>query len=244
MEIKIDTESKEYYSRQKVAEEYDSERFISLGGKMFDKFEKDVVISNIPDNKNVEILDAGAGSGRFTIEMAKKGYKVNSSDFSPAMLDVIKSKLNKYGLEKNVRLSRQDVTNLTFPENKFDYISCIRVLVNLDTIANEEKAIREFVRVCKPGGTVVFDIVNSMSLAFLGPNKESMITMKKTKDIISTIPGIKIKKVFGSRILTQTAFEKTPDLLMGITNLVDRLLSYIFPYFCVRIYFVLTKDKK
>ncbi len=242
MEINIDTESKEYYIRENVAEEYDTERFSSLGGKMFDQYEKNVVISNIPKNKDIKILDAGAGSGRFTIEMAKRGYRVNSCDFSPAMLKIIETKLNNFGLKNNVSLSRHDVTNLTFSDNEFDYISCMRVLVNLDTIENEEKAIKEFVRVSKPGGTIVFDIVNSMSLSYLGPKKESMITSKKTKGIISSIPGIKIKKVFGSRILTQTAFEKTPDLMMGITNSVDRLLSYIFPFFCVRIYFVLTKE--
>lgn len=242
MDMKIDTESKEYYIRKNVAEEYDAERFLSLGGKIFDRFEKNVVISNIPKNKDIKILDAGAGSGRFTIEMAKRGYKVNSCDFSPAMLKIIESKLNNFGLKNNVSLSRQDVTNFTFSDDEFDYISCMRVLVNLDTIENEEKAIKEFVRVCKPGGTIVFDIVNSMSLAYLGPKKDSMITRTKAKEIISSIPGIKVKKLFGSRILTQTAFEKTPDLLMGITNIVDRLLSYIIPFFCVRIYFVLTKE--
>lgn len=242
MDINIDTDSKEYYTREKVAEEYDTERFCSLGGKMFDQYEKNVVISNIPKNKDIKILDAGAGSGRFTIEMANRGYRVNSCDFSTAMLKIIESKLNEFGLKNNVSISRQDVTNLTFSDDEFDYISCMRVLVNLDTIENEEKAIKEFIRVCKPGGTIVFDIVNPMSLAYLGPKKESMITRKKAQEIISTIPGIKVKKVFGSRILSQTAFEKTPDLLMGITNITDRLLSYIFPFFCVRIYFVLMKE--
>lgn len=242
MDMNIDTESKEYYIRKNVAEEYDAERFLSLGGKMFDIFEKNVVTSNLPKSKAVKILDAGAGSGRFTIEMAKRGYQVNSCDFSPAMLEIIKSKINEFGLKDNVTLSRQDVTNLTFSDDEFDYISCMRVLINLDTIENEAKAIKEFVRVCKPGGTIVFDIVNSMSLAHFGPKKDSMITRKRTKEIISSIPGIKVKKVFGSRILSQTAFEKTPDILMGITNSMDRILSYVFPFFCVRIYFVLIKE--
>ena len=91
MDMNIDTESKKYYISKKVAEEYDAERFLSLGGKMFDQFEKNVVISNLPKSKDTKILDAGAGSGRFTIEMAKRGYQVNSCDFSPAMLEIIKS---------------------------------------------------------------------------------------------------------------------------------------------------------
>ena len=80
--------SKEYYSRRKVADSYDDERFTTAGGKRFDTFEKNVVISNLPKNhEGVKVLDAGAGSGRFTIEMAKRSFDVVSSDYSPAMLD-------------------------------------------------------------------------------------------------------------------------------------------------------------
>ncbi|AKB43083.1 class I SAM-dependent methyltransferase [Methanosarcina vacuolata] len=239
----INTKSKEYYIQKTVAEDYDAERFTSLGGKMFDMFEKNVVISSLPQNKNAKILDAGAGSGRFTIEMLKKGYvNVHSCDFSPAMLDIIKSKVSTFGFQDQVKISREDVTNLSFSDNYFDYISCIRVTVNLDTLENVTKAIREFYRVCKPGGVVVFDIVNPMSIAYFGSKKNSMITMKKAKAIIKSIPGIRVKKVFGSRFLSQTAFEKTPASLMGVTNNIDKLFSYLFPFFCVRIYFVLTKD--
>ena len=232
--------SKEYYSRRKVADGYDEERFTTVGGKMFDTFEKNVVISSLPKNpEGVKVLDAGAGSGRFTIEMTKRGFDVVSCDYSSAMLDAIKSKIRELGFENRVILSKQDVTNLTFNDDEFDYICCMRVFVNLDTIENDVKTLKELVRVCKPGGTVVFDIVNPKSLAVFGPAKESMITMKKAKDIILAIPGIEIKKCFGRRILSQTAFEKSPTFLLGLVNGLDYGLSKIFPFFCVRIYFVI-----
>lgn len=232
--------SKEYYSQKKVAEGYDEERFTTTGGKMFDTFEKNVVISNLPKNREgVKVLDAGAGSGRFTIEMAKRGFDVVSCDYSSVMLDAIKSKIKDIGFKNRVTLSKQDVTNLTFNDEEFDFICCMRVFINLDTIENEVKALKELVRVCKPGGTVVFDIVNPKSLAIFGPAKESMITMKKAKDVILAIPGIEIKKCFGRRILSQTAFEKAPTFLLGLVNGLDYGLSKIFPFFCVRIYFVI-----
>ena len=232
--------SKGYYSQREVADGYDEERFTTAGGKMFDTFEKNVVISNLPKNsEGVKVLDAGAGSGRFTIEMAKRGFDVVSGDYSPAMLDAIISKIKELGFENHVTLSKQDVTNLTFNDGEFDFICCIRVFVNLDTIENEVKALKELIRVCKPEGTVVFDIVNPKSLAVFGPAKESMITMKKAKDIILAIPGIEIKKCFGRRILSQTAFEKSPTFLLGLVNRLDYGLSKIFPFFCVRIYFVI-----
>ena len=98
----MENRSKEYYSRRKVADGYDAERFTTTGGKMFDTFEKNVVISNLPKNREgVKVLDAGAGSGRFTVEIVKRGFDVVSSDYSPAMLDVIKSKVKDIGFENN-----------------------------------------------------------------------------------------------------------------------------------------------
>jgi ubiquinone/menaquinone biosynthesis C-methylase UbiE len=225
-----------------VADSYDEERFTTVGGKMFDTFEKNVVISNLPKNhEGVKVLDAGAGSGRFTIEMAKRGFDVVSCDYSSAMLDAIKSKFKTLGFENRVIPSKQDVTNLTFNDDEFDFICCMRVFVNLDTKDNVIRALKELVRVCKPGGTVVFDIVNPKSLAIFGPAKDSMITMKKAKDIILAIPGIEIKKCFGRRILSQTGFEKAPTFLLGLVDRLDYGLSKIFPLLCVRIYFVIIK---
>lgn len=236
--------SKSYYSRPEVAKTYDEERFTTAGGKMFDAFEKNVVISNLPKNREgIKVLDAGAGSGRFTIELAKRGFDVVACDCSSAMLDVIRLKTEKLGLENSVVLSKQDVTNLTFGDDDFDFVCCMRVFVNLDTIESEVKALKELVRVCKPGGTMVFDIVNPKSLAVLGPKKSSMVTLKEAKDVILSIPGIRIKKYFGRRILSQTAFEKTPAFLLGFVERLDYVFSKIFPSLCVRIYFILEKRR-
>ena len=58
----------------------------------------------------------------------------------------------------------QDITNLSFKDNSFDYIDSIRVFVNLDSKENISKAVNELVRdFCKPGGTILFDIVNPKS---------------------------------------------------------------------------------
>jgi len=235
-------DSKKYYLKIDVAKTYDKDRFTTAGGKMFDAFEKNVVISNLPKNREgVKILDAGAGSGRFTIEMARKGYNVVACDYSLAMLDIIKSKIKELNIENYVTLSKQDITNLTFNDDEFDFICCMRVFVNLDTIENEVKTLKELIRVCKPGGTIVFDIVNPKSLAIFGPRKKSMVTLKEAKDMILSIFGIKIRKCFGRRILSQTAFEKSPDFLLIFIDKLDYVLSKIFMPLCVRIYFVLEK---
>lgn len=236
-----DISSKEYYSEKSIAEGYDAERFTSIAGKMFDRFEKEMVISHLPRNDNIRILDVGAGSGRFTIEMAKKGFRVVSCDYSREMLKIINFKINNLGLDELVSTRKEDITNLTFNDNEFDFISCIRVSVNLDTKENFVTGLNELQRVCKPGGTIVFDIVNPKSLAILGPKKSSMITLKEIRKILSTAENIENTTYIGRRILSQSAFEKTPVHLLGLIDKLDYILSNIFTSFCVRIYVIVQK---
>lgn len=234
--------SKKYYSKKNVADEYDNERFATTGGKMFDEFEKKVVISNLPKNsKNIKILDAGAGSGRFTVEIANLGYNVVSCDFSQAMLETISTKIEKMNLNTKVELSQQDILDLKFDDNEFDFICCMRVSVNLDTRENLIKGLLELIRVCKPGGVIVFDVVNPMSIAILGSTKESMIKLNEVKRLLDSIPEIERYQFSGRRILSQTIFEKTPLFLLGLVDKVDLVLSNLFPGLCVRIYFVIKK---
>ena len=237
------TDSQRYYSRNEVAQNYDSERFSTLGGQMFDLFEKFVVLSYLPENpKGVKVLDAGAGSGRFTIEMARKGFYVVACDYSEAMLEIIRSKLQALKLTNKVTLSNQDITQMTFDDNEFDYICSLRVMVNLDSIENEVKALHELVRVCKPGGRIVVEFVNSLSIAGISTKKESMISMGSVKQKITGIPNAKLEAAFGRRILSQTAFEKSPKCVLNILDVIDSGFSKLFPYLCVRMYFVITKQ--
>ena len=213
------------------------------GGQMFDLFEKSVVLSHLPQSpKGVKVLDAGAGSGRFTIEIARNGFDVVSCDYSEAMLGIIRSKLQTLNLTNRVLLSRQDITQMTFDDNEFDYICSLRVMVNLDTVENEVKALHELVRVCRPGGTVVVEFVNSLSIAGIGPKKGSMVTMSTVKGIISKIPNAKLEAAFGRRIISQTAFEKSPQCMLKILDIIDSKLSKLFPSLCVRTYYVIVKQ--
>jgi ubiquinone/menaquinone biosynthesis C-methylase UbiE len=239
----METDSQKYYSKQDVAQNYDSERFLTPGGKMFDNFEKSVVLSHLPSESiGVKVLDAGAGSGRFTIEIAKKGFNVISCDYSEAMLEIISSKLQNLHLENQVILSKQDITQMTFRDNEFDYICSLRVMINLDTVDNEQKALHELVRICKPGGTIVVEFVNSLSIAGFGSKKNSMITMDKVKEMISNIQNAELEKSFGRRIISQTAFEKSPNILLKPLDLIDSTLSGLFPSLCVRMYFIIKKQ--
>jgi ubiquinone/menaquinone biosynthesis C-methylase UbiE len=234
--------SESYYSREEVADSYDEERFNTIGGRLFDSIEKKIVITNMPpDLQNGLFLDAGTGSGRFAIELSKFSSNVVALDYSIQMLRMMRKKLLILGKENHIQLIRQDITKLGLKSDQFQFICSIRVLINLDTEERVKKALNELCRISKPGGIIVVDIVNSNSIAGLGPRKESMISILRVRKMIDEIDTLKLLKIRGARILTQTLVEKVPPDLAKIINKIDNTLSRIFPFFCVRIYLILTK---
>ncbi len=108
------------------------------------------------------ILDAGTGTGRFAIPLAQvPGNSVVALDYSNDML-----KLNReLGLRSGVRdiqYLQGDIEHLPFPSGDFDTVVSITVVRHFP----QWKAIlREYVRVLKPGGKLVFEMCSGDHIA-------------------------------------------------------------------------------
>lgn len=69
-------------------------------------------------NKNIKILDVGCGTGRHSIELARRGYvNVTGIDLSQAMLERAREKARTLNLI--IRFEKQDARNFSLPD-KFD----------------------------------------------------------------------------------------------------------------------------
>src|SRR3989338_11490686 len=70
------------------------------------------------------ILDAGGGPGRYTIELAKKGYDVVLLDYTPANLDFAKRQIKKAKIQKKIKgVIEGSITDLSgFADNTFDAV--------------------------------------------------------------------------------------------------------------------------
>ncbi|MBA7627980.1 tRNA 5-carboxymethoxyuridine methyltransferase [subsurface metagenome] len=77
--------------------------------------------------KNGLILDAGGGPGRYTIELAKRGYGVVLIDIVPKQLEIARRKIRKTGVERKVKqIVEGSIVNLSmFKDNTFDAVLCI-----------------------------------------------------------------------------------------------------------------------
>lgn len=52
-------------------------------------------------------------------------------------------------------MRKEDFTNMSFPDNQFDFIFCAHVL---EHIPDDKKAMREILRVLQPGGTAILQV--------------------------------------------------------------------------------------
>ncbi len=99
------------------------------------------------------ILDAGCGTGSYSIELGQRGYIVDGVDSSQAMLHRARLKKNNARLQ-NVEFKEWDIEKgLTiYPDNTFDCVLSVHVLFAL---REPENAISEYFRVLRPSGRFI-----------------------------------------------------------------------------------------
>ncbi|MEK8127404.1 demethylmenaquinone methyltransferase [Paenibacillus filicis] len=99
-------------------------------------------------------IDLCCGTCDWTISLAQASESgpMIGLDFSQNMLDVGAEKINRLGLDNQIRLVRGNAMELPFEDNTFDYATIGFALRNVPDLV---KVIEEMQRVVKPGGMVV-----------------------------------------------------------------------------------------
>jgi SAM-dependent methyltransferase len=95
------------------------------------------------------VLDVAAGNGNATLAAARRGCRVISTDYVPALLDRGAERARAEGF--TVDFQAADAEALPFPDAAFDAVlSTFGVMFTPD----QAKAASELMRVCRPGGRV------------------------------------------------------------------------------------------
>lgn len=135
------------------------------------------------------ILDAGGGPGRYTVELAGRGYDMILLDVTPANLAFAKRRIQKARLKERVRnvLEGSIVDLSRIEDNTFDAVLCLGgPLSHIVDTQNREKAIRELIRVAKPGAPIFVSVMSRLSLLVveltLFPEEIGMPHFKQIRD--------------------------------------------------------------
>lgn len=99
------------------------------------------------------ILEVGAATGRYTLELAKRGYTVTAVDLSSALLELCRRKLSDAGLDKRVRFIAADARYLnSVTEMNFDAVLLMGPLYHLIVESDRQAALQQAFDRLKPGG--------------------------------------------------------------------------------------------
>ena len=108
------------------------------------------------------ILDAGGGPGRYTMDLAKKGYDMILLDLSPNCLEIAKREIKKAKGRGNVKkIVEGSIVDLSeFRGEFFDAVVCLGALSHVIDKAEREKAAGELVRVAKNEAPLFVSVIS------------------------------------------------------------------------------------
>lgn len=115
-------------------------------------------------DKNSKVLEIGAGTGRYSIALAKEGMDVTAVELVEKNLEVLKA--HSMGID-NIRSLQGDATRLEkLADDSFDVTLVFGPLYHLYETDEVNKAIDEAIRVTKPGGVILFAFISVYAIMY------------------------------------------------------------------------------
>lgn len=158
--------------------------------------------------KGLDVLECGCGTGLLLERIAGFARSATGIDLSPGMLELARS--------RGLNVHEGSITDLPFADASFDVTCSFKVLAHIPDIG---KALAEMTRVTRPGGVILAEFYNPISLRGLvkrfGPagkisdrTKESAVYTRfdapwAVERILT--PGTHLESARGIRIVTPAA---------------------------------------
>ena len=94
-----------------------------------------------------KILEIGAGTGRYSLTLAKMGYDVTAIDLTPKHVEIMKRKSRRL---KNFQCMVADALDLSmFKDNSFDMVLNLGPMYHLFCKKDKNQSVKETIRVAK-----------------------------------------------------------------------------------------------
>lgn len=101
-----------------------------------------------------KMMDVATGTGDFALLSYKELHpdSLIGTDISEGMMQIAREKIQKSGFQKHITFTREDCTELSFPNAQFDAITVAFGIRNFEDL---DKGLSEMYRVLAPGGQLV-----------------------------------------------------------------------------------------
>ena len=141
---------------ENYAEKYDKENFVqgTIG-------ECDFIEKELHFEKSMKLLDVGCGTGRHSIELSKRGYKMTGIDLSESLLSKAREKAIKQNL--TVDFLKHDARELPF-NSEFDVaiMLCEGGFPLMETDEMNYEILRNITKSLKEKGKLIFTTLNGL----------------------------------------------------------------------------------
>src|SRR5215467_5127946 len=167
--------------------------------------------------EGMRALDIGCGIGQHAIRLAQRGSEVTAADFSPDRVEAAKKNIERHGFSSRISVRNEDLeSGLSFADAQYEVVLCWGVLMHIPQV---EPAVRELVRVTRPGGRILVYEANMHGLDALSSRFSMQIKKVLGKSRVRSVQSTQ----FGTEYWTATA---GGDLLIRHSNL--RALARFF----------------
>lgn len=173
--VQRDERSRDYYDE--FSQRYDERRGRNVPGGYHDLLD-DLEVGLVERfGKGGRVLEVGCGTGLLLSRMAEFASLAHGIDLSPGMLDKARA--------RGLSVTEASATQLPFDDASFDVTCSFKVLAHVEDIGS---ALEEMSRVTRPGGVILAEFYNPLSirglLRRLGPSQKIGST-KKESDVFT-----------------------------------------------------------
>lgn len=106
-----------------------------------------------------KIIEIGAGTGRYSVALAEKGYSVTAVELVEHNIRILRKKVKPH---HDIAVIKGNAVDLSFLESDtYDLVLLLGPMYHLFTLEEKHRALSESIRVAKKGGVIFVSYCNS-----------------------------------------------------------------------------------
>lgn len=210
------------------SEEYDRIRLEDPRGALVSDHDIRLFLKLFPTQQgDLLVAEIGAGTGRFTVPVLERGFRLTATDINDTMLERLRERIEARGWSDRCRIQAEDIFNLSFADGSLDYVFAVHVIPRFGSLEDQQAAICEVGRTIKSGGRFLFNYSNRSS--FYGMfYKGHTATPPQVKRMLARA-GLHIAARRGKWLMNRTLIDRLPLAAGRAVAAVDRAMSGFWP---------------
>ena len=146
--------------RERTARDNDSNRYDESLSATHNEIEVSAIMSALRPMRGETVVDLGAGTGRLTLPIARRGAQVVAIDLSSRSLEINRQKCQEAGLGDQVAHVMADACHLPIRTSTIQKLGSGMLLEHIAPAQERQRCVEEIHRVLRPGGRIAITAYN------------------------------------------------------------------------------------